>query len=306
MKNLSAFSSIDPAFFLDGLFLPRAEKTKAIDISAEWSGGAIRFRGVQLGAVHQSVLLAVCARTGRDGLLIHKDEAQAKQLTFWNLLDSKGDAIDQSIAEVHTSAYSLLQDAGLGTGGVGYKKLLIVLQELQSLTVYRRLGKRGGGMNILSFNHIGDKYDVRVNWRLAQAVLGDHQNIRVSLNERRALKSPVAKILHGWLCAHVWLGQSLMNGRGAAEVSLMRHVWGENDKLPRNAAKSVKARHRKKISLRRTALQAALLEIGQVTGWAVVKDGGKWLISRPKTLPSWGQVEIKALAADAESNSPKQ
>ncbi len=75
-KDISDYAKIDPAFMTDGLFVPKANKSKAINIKREWDKGEIGFRGVQLGAMHQSVLLAVCARTGRDGLCIEGNNLQ--------------------------------------------------------------------------------------------------------------------------------------------------------------------------------------------------------------------------------------
>ena len=66
--NLSSYSKLDPAHVLDGLFVPRVQKGHALyDVEGPIDGGIVRFKGVQLGVAHQSLLLAVVARTARLG-----------------------------------------------------------------------------------------------------------------------------------------------------------------------------------------------------------------------------------------------
>lgn len=290
VRDLSKYARFDPAFAIDGLFTPTARKGHALyDVGREYDGGEISFEGVQLTAAHQSVLLAVCARTGRNGLQVRgtkKDplgsqfglgfdgdqEAAAKNITA---LRSKGEAEDEETAIVECSAYAILADAGMDHGGNNYATLSKLLTQLATVVMYRRVGKRGGSSNLLSFDHQGDRMSIALNWRLAASILGDQQNVRVSLYERQKLKGSVSRLLHAWLSCYVRQGYSLMDGQGAKLDTLARHIWGK-----RPASAGVDRN-------RRTELRKAIQEIGQLSGWiASVDQKGIARFSRPKELDS--------------------
>ena len=285
-KDVSKFARVDPMFMTDGLFVPTARKGQALyEVGREYDQGEVVFKGVQLTAAHQSVLLAVCARTGRNGLLVKgtKDDTLGNQMSLDFFENSKAgrDALAalQAVAEaerkdktlVECSAYSLLLDAGMETGGKDYKKVADLLSDLATVVLYRRVGKRGAASNLLSFVHNGDKMSIALNWRLAESILGEAQNIQVSLMERHNLAGSVARLLHAWLSAHVRQGFSLMDGQGAKLDTLARHVWGS-----RPVSDSVKRN-------RRSELRKAIEEIGRLEGWAaVVDERGTARFSRPR------------------------
>jgi hypothetical protein len=275
-QGTSDFALYDPAFGgCDGLFVPKRSKGQAMyDVQREWDAGVISFKGEQLTSAHQSVLLAICAQTARSGFLIrdHEAETEARQavLGTTDLLDD----VDMSYLEV--SAYDLLLDAGMGTGGKDYRSLIGLLHEMSTVSVYREVpGKRKRISPLLLFPKAfeGDRLPIRLNWRLAASIFGE-QNVRVSLNERRNLETPIAKVAHCWFSCFIREGQSLMAGRGASLNTLASHVWGR-----RPASDAVWRK-------RRTMLKKALHdEVGQLPGWGVVPDDhrrGVWHISRPK------------------------
>lgn len=275
MKKVSRYAKLDPAHILDGLFVPRVQKGQALyDVEGEFDGGTIGFKGVQLGIEHQSVLLAVAARTGQqkmaDGLLVHGSENDLLARQF-SLLEPTGEIEKYDISKVECTAYALLTDAGLGDGGNQFKHLLSLLHEMSTVTMYREKDNKGGISRLLGFQRDGDKLVVSLNWRMAHAIFGG-QNIQVSLHERHCLTG-AAKILHTWLSAHIRLGGQLMAGRGASIDSLIAHVWG---KRPSN-----ENQHRK----RRVLVRSALNEIGKLEGWVVRLEGSTALVSRPKELP---------------------
>jgi hypothetical protein len=301
-KDVSYFANFDPAFACDGLFVPRSQKGWALyDVGKEFDRGEIKFKGVQLTAAHQSVLLAVCARTGRHGLDVIGTKSDTRGLQgslqieerdrydptetepetddLGALLDmlfqdiEAGDAAKQNTASVEVSAYSLMTDAGLSDGGGGYKRMIDLLTDLSSVIVYRRVRKNGSTSRLISFKHNGDRMTILVNWRLAAAVLGGGQFARISLFERKDLKTAAAKILHAWLCCHMRPGSSFMGSQGVALDTLIPHVWGKRP-----------AMHDTAIRKRRMALRDALSEIGALGGWAVTnaRRHGIIHISRPK------------------------
>lgn len=296
-KDLSAFAKFDPAFACDGLFVPRSQKGWALyDVGKSFDRGEIKFKGVQLTAAHQSVLLAVCARTGRHGLNVIGSKSDTRGLQASLPIDQvdedtnesddldalldmlfedieSGDAPKANTASIEVSAYSLMTDANLSDGGGGYKRMIELLSDLASATVYRRVGKSGGTSRLISFKHTGDRMTVLVNWRLASAVLGGGQFARISLFERNDLKTAAAKILHAWLCCHLRPGSSFMGSQGVALDTLIPHVWG---KRPATNAAAIRKR--------RMALREALTEIGSLGGWAVTAGRRDDIIhiSRPK------------------------
>ena len=270
-RDVSEYAKFDPAFITDGLFVPRANRNKAVNIKRTWDQGEIGFRGVQLGAMHQSVLLAICARTGRNGLLIEGSSSDLMAQQLWLELATNKDTADQPRSLVRASAYSILTDAGIDTSEKGYDQLINALRDLTTLSIFRSVGKVGGASNLLSFSNNEEKLAVSLNWRLAGAIFGN-QNIQVSLHERLKLSSPQARILHAWLSAHVRKHGSLMAGKGASLDALLPHVWGDS-----KASKQTQ-------SNRRAKLKNAIAEIDELDTWELLMDGKRVYVSRPKSL----------------------
>jgi hypothetical protein len=300
-SQVSKFAKLDPAHVLDGLFVPTAQKGQALyDVSGQFDGGVISFKGSQLSVAHQSVLLSIAARTGRqpkaDGLVIAgtandllsqsqvAEPPEQLKLTEEQLelaqqaekLARTDEAKKHDFSLVKTSAYSLLVDAGMKTGASDYHKLRELLHEMASVVMYRNIKGTGGTSQLLSFQHQKDKFVVSLNWRLADAIFGG-QNIHVSLTERHLLsESPVAKILHTWLSAYIRPGQSLMAGHGAEVDTLVQHVWGNR---PYSADTLRKRRGR---------IREALVAINDLRGWTTSVEGNHAFISRPKLLERGG------------------
>ena len=286
VKDVSKYARFDPAFAIDGLFTPTARKGHALyNVGREYDGGEISFEGVQLTAAHQSVLLAVCARTGRNGLSVRGSKKDLLGSQFGLDLDedsavkdaptlrASGTAKDENTAVVECSAYAILADAGMDHGGNNYATLSKLLTQLATVVMYRRIGKQGGSSNLLSFEHQGDRMSIALNWRLAASILGDQQNVRVSLYERQKLTRSVSRLLHAWLSCYVRQGSSLMDGQGAKIDTLARHIWGK-----RPASADV-------IRKRRVELRKAINEVGSLSGWvANVDKNGLAKFSRPKEI----------------------
>ncbi len=285
MKNVSSFAKIDPAHVLDGLFVPKVAQGQALyGVEGAFDNGTVRFQGVQLGVEHQSVLLAIAARTGRDGakgVVAHgtSSDLMARQ---WSLLEVSGPLAEEDVSLVECTAYALLIDAGMGDSTGNYKNLLRLLEQLGSVVMYRSRTETGhttGGLtHLLSFQHVDDRLIVTLNYRLTHAIFGG-QNIRVSLHERHNLRNPVAKILHTWLSAYVREGRSLMAGHGAKLDTLARHVWGNRPATSDGVVRN-----------RRMLLRAGLEEIADARGldgeraWSYTIAGKKVQVNRSKPL----------------------
>jgi len=277
-SKVSLFAKVDPAHLLDGLFTPTTRKGEALyDVQGEFDGISISFKGVQMSATHQSLLLAISARTARENknaVLVSGNESDLHGKTI-KALEMTGKAINKDVSVVKCSAYALLADAGMTDAGNNYKDMVEKLHEMPTVTMYRGNGLNGGSSRLLSFDHDGEQFIVRLNWRMADAILGK-QNIQISLHERNWLKdSAVAKILHAWLSGHIRLGGQLMAGRGAEIDTLIKHVWG---KKPASEDVMKKRRYR---------VRQALEEINKIDGWVCIIKGSHTYISRPKEL-TWG------------------
>lgn len=272
-SNVSRYAKVDPGHILDGLFVPKRKQGEALcKVEAPFDRGLISFKGVQLSVPHQSVLLAIAARTGRqgkcDGLIVRGtgDDLEGRQM---DLLSITGPATDLDVSRVECTAYALLSDAGMGDRSSDYAILRDLLHEMSTVVMYRSKDGVGGTSKLLSFQNHNDKFLVSLNWRMTDAIFGG-QNVQVSLHERHKLKGPVAKVLHTWLSAYVRKGGSLMAGRGAGLDTLLGHVYGKrpcSDSAHRN---------------RRGYIRDALAEIGELRGWGVEHDGGQVYVSRSR------------------------
>ena len=137
----------------------------------------------------------------------------------------------------------------------------------------------------VEFSHRSDRLHVAVNPRLT-GVIFKPQYINISLIERNALKTEVAKLLHCWLSSHIRLGKSQLNRNGIHIDSLGPHVWG-CEQWEKSSAPT--------LSKRRSQLISALKEISgcnrNIDGareWAIDMDGnGIVKISRPNKMPSY-------------------
>ena len=283
-----AYAKFDPAHVFDGLFVPTKGKKRGRLLVEPRRFGKLEigFQGFeQLGADDQSILLALSAQLGIDGLMI--DAAPPGPISKQLRLDLRFNQDDGApLATKRTSLRSLLIDAGYNsdTSTEKAKESLNRLRATQIREVDRETGwDRVCNLISVSFNHKTGEIHVAANPRLTGAVFRG-QHVKVSLFERNELESEAAKLLHCWLCSNIRLGRSLGNGNGAHLDTLAPHVWGKT--AWEEASKKVR-------SQRRVQLRVALDEIADRTrglqggmGWAIDQtSSGLVLVSRPKELP---------------------
>ncbi|HBO1087836.1 TPA: plasmid replication [Pseudomonas aeruginosa] len=286
-----AYARFDPAHAFDGLFVPTKGKRRGRLLVEPRRFGKLEvgFQGFeQLGADDQSILLALTAQLGIDGLVIDAAPTgpMSRQLRF--ALDFRQDD-GAPLLSKRTSLRSLLIDAGYkdpdsGAALARAKESLNRLRATQIREIDRESGwDRACNLISVSFNHKTGEIYVAANPRLTGAVFRG-QHVKVSLFERNELESEVAKLLHCWFCSNIRLGRALGNGNGAHLDTLAPHVWG------RAAWEGFAASDRSK---KRGQLRAALEEIADRTrglqdgiGWAIDQtNSGLVLVSRPKELP---------------------
>lgn len=283
-----AYTKFDPAHLFDGLFVPTNGKKRGRLLVAPRSFGnlEIGFQGFeQLGADDQSILLALTAQLGIDGLIIDSNPQGPVSRQLRLGLDFNDDD-GAPLASKRTSLRSLLIDAGHNPD-TSTEKAKASLNRLRA-TQIREINSISGWDRVcnlisVSYNHKSGEIYVAANPRLTSAVFKGH-HIKISLFERNTLVSEVAKILHCWLCSNIRLGHKLGCGNGAHVDTLAPHVWGQADWV--SASRKVR-------STRRSQLRDALDEIYDCTkslhggyGWSIDQTGsGIVLVSRPEELP---------------------
>jgi len=283
-----AYAKFDPAHVFDGLFVPTNGKKRDRLLVKPRRFGKIEigFQGFeQPGADDQSILLALSAQLGIDGLMI--DNAPTGPIARQLRMDLRFNRDDGArVASKRTSLRSLLIDAGHhpDTSTEKAKESLNRLRATQIREIDRDTGwDRSCNLISVQFNHKTGEIYVAANPRLTGAVFRG-QHVKVSLFERNNLESETAKLMHCWLCSNIRLGHSLGNGSGAHINTLAPHVWGSASW--ETASAKVK-------SVRRGQLRAALDEIADCTRglqnstrWTIDQTGsGIVLVSRPKSLP---------------------
>jgi len=283
-KIVSKYAKICPTHLTDGLFVPKRKKAAKTDIERIYDGGIIHFMGfAQLSGFDQTVLFAVCARAGIEGLYLLGDKDDLKnQYTLFPMLleeklERKSAVTESAITYEKVTAYSLLKDIGKADGKRNYRLLIDSLKRLSNITVYREKNGQGGSMNMLSFAH--DKFkniQISLNWRLAGAILGEQQNVQVSITERLEIPSAAGKILHAWCSGYLKRGGDHFFEQGISYEKLCQHVWGE--KVFDDLSKQRK-------SDRIQSLKKALKEINKLEWWTVKLGKTKAHIKRPKNAP---------------------
>lgn len=288
MRHIKAsFAKIDPAHLMDGLFVPtNGKKRDRLYVAPRRFGDTrISFQGFeQLGAEDQSVLLAVMAQLGIDGLRITSEPGGPISLFLRQELEMKGNGTDANLASKKTTLRSILIDAGYSPNR-STEDIVGCLNRLRNAQIREQKDKgwdRASNLLSSSFNKETDELHVAVNPRLAGSVFKG-QHVKISLYERNALKTEAAKILHSWLCSNIRLGKALGNGNGAHIDTLMPHVWGVG----------TESESRQVQSKRRCILRDSLDEIRDSTkslhdgyGWSIDQtSGGLVIVSRPKDVP---------------------
>lgn len=274
-----SFAKFDPAHLFDGLFVPTSgrKRERLYVAPREFGGSEISFQGFEeLGADDQSVLLAISAQLGVDGLIIeHETKGSISQQLRNNIalsVDNK-----EFLASKKTSIRSIAYDAGYSTDSG--RVLQIITRSLNRLRNAQIREKTPQGWdrvcNLISvvFNEKSGETFIAANPRLTEAVFRG-QHIKVSLYERNSLTKEVSKILHAWLCSNVRLGGSL-GAHGVKMDTLLPHVYG--DRLLSMQAVQV-SRSRKQI-------REALLEIQKETNWDVQINKDIAIIKRPAKIP---------------------
>lgn len=270
----------DPAHVLaPGLFrsLGRGDRARLkLDVTYIHGDDRLEFGGKEpLGVDDMRVLQGLVAMAGPEGLIL-RDEDQTSPAGKQLILDlftppaaiaDAGKKPDTLV--VRDSFRRLAREIGITEGGAALKAIRKSVERLFGVTVFVQSGKRRVGMRLLSAyasdEGTGDLF-VALNPRLAGAIFGDHQHVRIELAEVRALGTDPARLIHQRLCG--WIDPGKV-GRVTIET-LAEYVWPEPTEVDRAMKK------------RRETIRKALAELSAI-GWTVTEYGrGKFEIARLK------------------------
>ena len=270
----------DPAHCLaPGLFrsLKRGERKKLkLDITYEFGKDRIRFWGPEpLGADDMRILqglvaMAAIAGEGGRGIMLHPEPRTEAGQQLRLLLDTKFDAMAKDAMVVKGSYRQLAKEIGYADteGGAAFKAIRECIERMWAVSIIVERDGRRQGFRILS-DYASDDADgrlfVALNPRLADAIVGNNQHLRIEMDEVRRLSSDPARLIHQRL--H-WINPG--STQSVTLDTLCGYVW-PNEASP-NAMKQ-----------RRMVARNALAEL-TVIGWKVEEYApGKYNIARPKS-----------------------
>ena len=283
----TSYARFDHAHLFDGLFIPTngVKRGRLFVEPRQFDHLLISFQGFeQLGGDDQSLLLAITAQLGTDGLMIEKEPTGDMNKQLKLALDFN-EADNRVLASTRTTFRRILIDAGYkeNTSTNFVKDSLNRLANTQIREVNLETGwDRRCNLISVKFNQKTKEIWVAANPRLTQAIFAieKKQHVIISLLERNSLKGEAAKILHAWLCAFTEQGQYFGNAYGTNLDTFAPHIFG--GKAWETASASSKSRKRRQI-------EGALVEISQ--RWEITQDAaGMVHIKRPsfefRHLPS--------------------
>jgi hypothetical protein len=264
----------DPAHCLaPGLFrsLKRGErKTHKLDVIYEFGDGQrIEFSGPEpLGADDLRVLQGLVALAGPCGLVLSPEPKTEGGQQLRLFLEPKWDAVQHDALVVKGSYRGLAKEIGYADIE-NSRPIRECIERLWKVSIIAHFDKKRQGYRLLA-EYASDDTDgrlyVALNPRITQAIMGNAQHTRISMDEVRALRSDVARLLHQRLCGWIDSGES----RRATVETLCGYVWLEGAKT-------------EAMKKRRQRVRAALDELRGL-GWVVNEyAAGKFEIRRGVT-----------------------
>lgn len=264
----------DPAHCLaPGLFrsLKRGErKTHKLDVIYEFGDGQrIEFSGPEpLGADDLRVLQGLVALAGPCGLVLSPEPKTEGGQQLRLFLEPKWDAVQYDALVVKGSYRGLAKEIGYADIE-NSRPIRDCIERLWKVSIIAHFDKKRQGYRLLAeyaSNDTDGRLYVALNPRITQAIMGSAQHTRISMDEVRALRSDVARLLHQRLCGWIDSGES----RRATVETLCGYVWLEGAKT-------------EAMKKRRQRVRAALDELRGL-GWAVIEyAAGKFEIGRGVT-----------------------
>lgn len=270
----------DPAHCLaPGLFrsLKRGDRKRLkLDVKYIYGSSTVRFWGPEpLGADDMRVLqglVAMSAVSGENGrgILLHPEPHSEAGQQLRLLLETRFDAIAQDALVIKGSYRQLAREIGYADidGGAAFKAIRECIERLWAVSVIAETEGRRQGFRILSEYSSDDasgRLFVALNPRLADAVMGHSQHLRIEMQEVRQLTSDPARLMHQRL--H-WINAGKTE-RVGIEV-LCSYIWPDE------------TQNTNTLKTRRQTARKALKELVEA-GWMYNEyAAGKFEITRPK------------------------
>jgi hypothetical protein len=251
--------------------LKRGDRKKLkLDVTYNYGEGeTARFVGFEpLDATDLRVLQGLVAMSGPKGIILTHEPKTEQGRRLRLLLDAHFDATTSNALFVKTTIFNLLNEVGLTDGDKNYKALQASLLRMSNVTILITKNNRQASFHLLSYAI--DKDDGRVmvslNPRIAEAVMGNRNYVRIEMSEVRALQSDPARLIHQRLCAWINAGKSGKIGLDA----LCEYVWADITD------------NQNTVKTRRQTVRKSLIELSNM-GWVVDEYATtKFSISRPK------------------------
>jgi hypothetical protein len=274
----------DPGHVLaPGLFrsLGAGDRKKLkLDVTYIHGKERLEFGGKEpLGVDDMRVLQGLVAMAGPEGLMLRDGEGESaggKQLaldlfTPPHEILAAGKKPDTLV--VRDSLRRLAREVGMAESGQSLRIIRKSVERLFGVTIFVQSGKTRFATRLLSSyasdEGTGDLF-VAVNPRVAEAILGDRQHVRIDLDEVRNLKTDPARLIHQRLCGWIDCAKS---GKASLDT-LSEYVWPDT-----GATEGA-------IRKRRVKVRAAMKELEDL-GWSVVEDRkGICTITRPRLIKS--------------------
>lgn len=250
----AVYAKHDPATALASLFRPVApgRRPKGLDVSIEHNGCSLRFVCFEwLDMRDQSVLLAAISLAGLDGDWLSAESPSEGAKKLWLELEPEELALSDKARAFKTTRYALLQAAGMADTKQNYERLQKILFRLSNVGCGARSPAGFWSMHMMSFSaSVDGSINIALNSRFAKAITGYH-HIKISLKERFALKSDMARLVHAQVCARLRPGNSWTYNID----SVAENLWGE------------KSQEKKTMENRRKSVQNGFSELLNLPQW---------------------------------------
>lgn len=243
---------------------PRDRKRLKLDVTYIHGDCRIEFVGKEpLGVGDLRILQGLIAMAGPKGELLRDDgtESYGERQLLLDLFTPPGAVMATETKPdtlvVRTSFRALARTVSMDEGGISINQIRKSVGRLFGVTIFVERGKKRTGTRLLSA-HASDegsgKLYVAFNPRIASAIIGDTQHVRIELAEVRGLEGDPARLIHQRLCGWIDPGKT----RRATMETLMRYAWPDP---PTPTA----------MRKRRVKVRSAMEELRQV-GWSVAEN----------------------------------
>ena len=230
------------------------------------------FTGVdQPGAVELRVLQALVSIASKEGRSLRPkapSSNDAKELSSVIKATLSPEGEELVYCAIRTSLYRLCVEVGYEDKPDSYLRVLEALKVLAHISIDYEDEEVVTVMDFLGFIHRKKRRDVliAINPLVAAAVLGGGQFVHIDMNECRTLTGESTRILHQRLCAVVDPGKN----QDFKPETLAGYIWTSQAK-PGSSTQRV----------RNGRAVKALLEVGDLEGWKVIKSGKCFKVVRP-------------------------